>query len=34
MENGYDSVKAISDYITTNINDGGIYHAMEHYHLI
>ncbi len=34
MGNGYDSVKAISDYVTTNINDGGIYHAMEHYHLI
>ena len=34
LGNGYDSVKAISGYVTTDIDKDGIWLALKHYHLI
>lgn len=34
MGNGSDSIKAVADYITTDINEDGIYNAMTHFGLI
>jgi Cof subfamily protein (haloacid dehalogenase superfamily) len=34
MGNASDKVKKAADYITKNVDDEGIWHALEHYHLI
>ena len=34
MGNGYDSVKEIAGYVTADINQDGIYKAMEYYDII
>lgn len=34
LGNGYDSVKEISGYVTTDIDDDGIYNALVHYGII
>ena len=34
MGNAWESVKSIADYITTDINDNGIWNALVHYGLI
>ena len=34
MGNGAEIVKAIADYVTTDILDDGIYHAFKHFELI
>lgn len=34
MGNGNERVKAISDYITTSVDDDGIYNAFKHFNLI
>lgn len=34
MGNASDSVKAIADYVTDNVEDGGIKHALQHFGLI
>lgn len=34
MGNGTDYVKEISDYVTTDIDDNGLYNAFKHYNLI
>ena len=34
MGNACDELKEIAEYVTDSVNDDGIYHAFEHYHLI
>ncbi len=34
MGNALDNVKEISDYITSDIDEDGVYHALKHYNLI
>ena len=34
MGNGTDEVKAAADYVTTDIDDDGIYNACKHFNLI
>ncbi|MDC7242684.1 MAG: HAD family hydrolase [Sphaerochaetaceae bacterium] len=34
MGNAYDSVKAEAEYVTTNVDDYGVYNALKHYNLI
>jgi Cof subfamily protein (haloacid dehalogenase superfamily) len=34
MGNACDAVKAAADYVTTDIDDDGIYHALKHFQLI
>ena len=34
MGNGSDPVKAVSEYVTTDIHDDGVYNALKHYGLI
>lgn len=34
MGNGVDAVKEVCDYVTSDIHEGGIYQALEHYGLI
>lgn len=34
MGNGKDEIKEIADYVTSDIDDNGVYNALKHYHLI
>ncbi|MGD9761655.1 MAG: Cof-type HAD-IIB family hydrolase [Candidatus Izemoplasmatales bacterium] len=34
MGNAVDELKAVAEYVTTDVNDNGIYNAMKHYSLI
>lgn len=34
MGNAYDDLKKVADYVTTNCEDGGVYHALKHFKLI
>ncbi len=34
LGNGYDSIKEISEYVTTSVEDDGILNALQHYHII
>jgi len=34
MGNGGPEIKAAADYVTTDVNDDGLYHAFQHLHLI
>lgn len=34
MGNGSEDAKIVADYVTTDIHEDGIYHALQHFHLI
>ena len=34
MGNGNESLKEVSDYVTTDIEDNGIYNALKHFKVI
>jgi len=34
MGNASDTVKAHADYITSHVDDNGILHALQHFHII
>jgi Predicted hydrolases of the HAD superfamily len=34
MGNGQDAVKAAAEYVTTGINEDGVWNGLKHFHLI